>query len=557
LQPWGPDGLFDFWVTNLETGESTQVATGLQSATPVDHWLSPVWGSNGLAGVAHDVTGFYSFPIEGLGLDLVPPTSEVVATETPAIPSPVPDSSTGTPAGGPVRSVETPDGRAVAMSPDGTYLAVVVPPQGSLCIYAVETMAEVSCADLSVLNTMLRIEDVVWSPDSTMIAFSEQAFITFEDGDLWVMDATTGTLTNLTDDGFDGNLLSQDDEDITFWIDVAPAWTPDSQFITFSRSEFENSQHVGNVVAQVPAAGGAIETLAEITDEAPGVWYYRGEWSPDGARLYYSVTYQDPENPDNGIWVYDAGTGTTALLAVSADPEELGPLVLSQVSSDGTRLLAWYPVAVQAYPYLGRSPLTFVDAATGELSAVPDPAPESELFEGTWIATLSPDGQYLLQAVGLDAGATDFWVTNLATGESTQVASDLEDAVPVYYGLTPVWGTNGTVFVSWNVIGAHFFPIEGAGLSGGATPAESTPETSSASGLTGLSTESEMVTNGITPVFAMPDPEATVVTFLPPGHTVHLLAGPVTNAAGMWYPMYDPDSQVIGYIQASRLEPTE
>ena len=80
--------------------------------------------------------------------------------------------------------------------------------------------------------------------------------------------------------------------------------------------------------------------------------------------------------------------------------------------------------------------LRFVDPVTGELSPVPDPAPESEIFEGTWIATFSPDGQYLLQAVGIDGSSRDFWATNLTTGEPTEVASDIEGAVPIDHGLT-------------------------------------------------------------------------------------------------------------------------
>jgi Tol biopolymer transport system component len=65
-----------------------------------------------------------------------------------------------------------------------------------------------------VLNTMLRMEDVVWSPDSTRIVFSEQTFVTFKDGDLWVMDAATGTLTNLTDDNYtDAIFFLKEDED--------------------------------------------------------------------------------------------------------------------------------------------------------------------------------------------------------------------------------------------------------------------------------------------------------------------------------------------------------
>ncbi len=153
-----------------------------------------------------------------------------------------------------------------------------------------------------------------------------------------------------------------------------------------------------NVVAQIPAAGGEVETLAEVGD-APGIFYFRAQWAPDGQRFYYSVTFPDRDHPENGIWVYDKSTGNAKLLAVSDDPE-FGTLVLREVSPAGDRLLAYYPAALTSFGYVNRSVLRFVDPASGELSPVPDPAPESEIFTGTWIATFSPDGQYLLQAVG-------------------------------------------------------------------------------------------------------------------------------------------------------------
>ncbi len=457
-----------------------------------------------------------------------------------------------TPVGGPVRSVDLPEGRAVSMSPDGRSLAVAVPPQDSLCVYDVATMTQVSCADLSVLNTMLRIEDVVWSPDSSRLAFSERTFVTFKDGDLWVMEAATGALTNVTDDNYRDaiGLLPDDAGDAQFFADVSPAWTPDSQFITFSRSiAVSGADGVRtNVIAQVPAGGGEVETLATVS-ETPGVFYYRAQWSPDGQRFYYSVTYPDRDNPDSGIWVFEKATGQTSLLAVSDDPE-FGPLVLREVSPAGDRLLAYYPAAVASFGYLNRSALRFVEPVSGALSPVPDPILESEVFEGTWIATFSPDGQYLLQAVGIDGSSRDFWVTNLSTGEATKVASGLEDAVPIEYGLSPVWGTDGTVFIARNVVGAYFFLIEGAGMSPVTSVVEGTPVSKTSA----LAPGSTAITNGMTPVSAAPDANATVVNILVPNHVVEVLSQPVKNEQGAWYPILDPDTQIIGYVQASRLE---
>src|SRR5215218_3361305 len=104
------------------------------------------------------------------------------------------------------REIELPDTRIIALSPDGTTVVAGKPSVGvdQLCTYDVATLAERACADLSVLDSGLRIEDVVWSPDSAKIAFSEEAFQRYKDGDIWVMDAATGALSDLTDEGVRG-----------------------------------------------------------------------------------------------------------------------------------------------------------------------------------------------------------------------------------------------------------------------------------------------------------------------------------------------------------------
>ena len=99
------------------------------------------------------------------------------------------------------RQIEIPDSRIIALSPDGTAIAATDFDLDQLCIYEVETLAERACADLAPLEARLRLEDVVWSPDSTKLALAEESFKLFRDGDLWLMDAATGELTNLTDDG--------------------------------------------------------------------------------------------------------------------------------------------------------------------------------------------------------------------------------------------------------------------------------------------------------------------------------------------------------------------
>ena len=67
----------------------------------------------------------------------------------------------------------------------------------------------------------------------------------------------------------------------------------------------------------------------------------------------------------------------------------------------------------------------------------------------------------------------------------------------------------------------------------------------------------DAITTGIAPIYAGPDTESPMAVFLPPNHIVRVLADPVENDEGIWYPIFDPQSQIIGYIQANRLAPIE
>ena len=98
-----------------------------------------------------------------------------------------------------MRTIQIPDVRILSMSPEGSSIVGVRPMVGSrrdgkLCVFDTVTLAERSCAGLSRLDAGIRMEDVTWSPDG-LLAFGEEAFQVYLDGDLWLMDAATGKLT--------------------------------------------------------------------------------------------------------------------------------------------------------------------------------------------------------------------------------------------------------------------------------------------------------------------------------------------------------------------------
>ena len=458
------------------------------------------------------------------------------------------------PTAGAVQPFSVEGGHAIGLSPDGSMYAVAVP-RTALCVYDTETQQALSCGSLEALDAGIRIEDVVWSPDSSRLAFGEEGFRYGSDGDLWVMDAASGELINLTDDGYDGNLLTlgnDGEEEPTYSLDVAPAWTPDGQFITFSRSPIVNGERAGNELAQVPAEGGEVEILATIPNAESGAVYFGTGWDPSGETFYFSLTHLDNDNPENGIWAYDAASAEIAPLALGVDPE-LGPLTLLQVSPAGNQLLAWYPMAagqlVTAEPIL-----RLVDTATSTLSAPQMRAPEGVSFVRTMAATFSPDGQALLMVASLGSGQHQVWVSDLAGGEPQLLIEEIEDAF-LDLGVMPSWGANGTVLLGHGIGGGYLFTIDGIGLS--ALPSVVTPPAnlSAVASPDGASfaVGSDVQAVGIAPLFAAPDPSAAVVLVLTPGSAARILGAPVDNEFGRWYPVLEPATQTIGYAQADRL----
>ncbi len=365
-----------------------------------------------------------------LGL-LLTPVSNVVAQDAP------------------VRTIDSDAGTVVAGSPDGTKIAVVSPGI-SLCVIDSATLEEMSCASISEAAISVRLDDLVWSPDSTRIAFSEMGFDLGTDSDLWVMDAATGALTNLTDDGFAGSIYGFDDDDpaatASFFVDASPAWTPDGAFISFSRTGYMNGDATGNVLARIPAAGGEVEELVRISELEPGVVYYRSGWSPDGTTLYYTFTGSLLLDADNGVWAYDTVTGTTAPIATFNQQPTLGPPALLEVSPAGDSLLVWYPTAVRNFT-LSETLIHLVDLGTGTMAPPWMPLVPPGAIRGMTQGTFSPDGSAMLLLIdGEDENSNELWLLDLASDETTLVLEDVPD--PLYSGwLALSWGANGTVVI--------------------------------------------------------------------------------------------------------------
>ena len=291
------------------------------------------------------------------------------------------------------RLIEIPDSRILSLSPDGGSIAVTRPAGSEadrLCVHDTETLVERFCTDVSDLEARLWAETVVWSPDSQWLAFGEMWPLYFTDGDLWLMDASTGVLTNLADDELDGGWEGD------FTLPQHPTFTPDSSAVTFARTVVQDGQSAGADIATVPILGGEAVPLDDSTRGSSH--YYGLRWTPDESRLYvHIIDHQESGyGPDSGIWVYETEAGPGRQLISAADLDR-GLESIVAATPRGEQLLVRWAFSLDPKP-LDRFAL--IDGDSGAVEPLTSLRPKVRRSKPIIGATLSPDGSLLLTVSG-------------------------------------------------------------------------------------------------------------------------------------------------------------
>lgn len=219
-----------------------------------------------------------------------------------------------------------PQGGRAYLSPDGLHIAHT--DGQTLCVYAITGGTPVC----GVTNAPVPPDrsSVRWSPDSTRLAFAEDFPIRLIDADIWVMDAATGTLHDLTDDGVTGRIPIAE-QTLRGPLDVSPQWSADGTQLTFVRYTRPDPQFVATLCT-VPAAGGPVVERERLPNIALDIFALA--LSPDGTRLAFG-TGTDTNDQNAGVWVA-GGDGTGARRLV----ERLIPAQVA-FSPDGGRVLTF------------------------------------------------------------------------------------------------------------------------------------------------------------------------------------------------------------------------
>jgi Tol biopolymer transport system component len=455
------------------------------------------------------------------------------------------------------KNIEVRGTRIISLSPDGKSLVAAKPvtgyARGQLCTYDVATLAERACADLSGLDSGLRVEDVVWSPDSTKIAFAEEAFKVFRDGDIWYMDAATGKLTDFTDEGIRGPVpfLNQKNSNVKeFFIDVNPAWSPDGQSLAFSRSTWRDGEWRGNEVAVLPLSGGTPRTIVQVTPDTPGIVYFGIHWQADGSRLFYNVNYQSANDPRSGIWVVDADGQNARQVARMTDPD-LGPPIALQVAPAGDRVLGFYILA--ASQLSGKGPIyALIDVASGKATPLTIQDPNAPEHAYVSLATLSPDGSRLLYVSRLTDPDYQVFVRDMPDGKEVRLIDGLTRAFTVAYGLIPTWATDGSVFMNSDLSAGTLIRLAGGASSPPVATPIAAPTVAMGTPLAGTIEPGDTVyvnDDGVR-LRSAPSRDAPAVLEVARGAPLTVL-GPTEESDGFrWWPVLDPKTKTVGWVRA-------
>ncbi len=229
-------------------------------------------------------------------------------------------------------------GTSALIAPDGKHFAYLSTGNKTICIYSTAGQKE-TCTDVS--KVRFAENSVRWSPDSRELTFTED-FIEYSiDPDIWVLDTSTGQLTDITDDGVNGTTVFKD---MNANIDLSPTWSNDGKSLIFIRYIQTGKQFSAPTLFSIAADGGPPEHMGELAAHSVKFPTYLLAWLPDGTKIAYNVdTYQD-NSPENGVWIADLDGQNPEHIFTSHPGQHLRSFTLSP---DGRYMLADVTSSVQ------------------------------------------------------------------------------------------------------------------------------------------------------------------------------------------------------------------
>jgi hypothetical protein len=399
-------------------------------------------------------------------------------TPGPATPVPVPAGASGT---GVTVQAESPvlvesvralpsvvgekDPWFASLSPNGAYIAYYTETgrgkdrTSQICIYTFDGAGK-KCHNLPADRWRGYPYQLQWSPDSAMVALTENPVEFGYDADIWVLKVVDGSFAILTDDGVVG-AWHQATGTPSPPVDYLPMWNRSDGKIYFWRFVSQGQFQVFTAgIYRIPPGGGSPELVRDVTGALPKstVLFKQEEFfldgpsaiSPDGKSVAALLSTAD-----------EMGAVTTALWQINLADAMAAPRRLMDPAAFNAALPAWaqYPaipvgvawtsdgkgVVVIAKSKDEKTPFTLfyhVDAGSGKVTPVVDfknvadpeayfePAPGTDVplrYFSPWTGSMSPKGDKILMVNNL-AGVAGLLTAPLPPSGSLPVVSATADA---------------------------------------------------------------------------------------------------------------------------------
>lgn len=316
------------------------------------------------------------------------------------------------------------------LSPDGAHIAWAMlkgklrNKEQQICVYTFHNADKVCHTLPGQINYYPYV--LVWSPDSTRVAFTEDAVATGTESDLWVLNVVDGALSNLTDDGVEGNWRTM--EYGSFDLDYLPMWGPDGS-LYFWRTQPEDLFEGTLALYRIPAGGGDAELVRDLTDDFgkqfplydSESWYMDGisAISPDGSKVSVALRAPDGavDTAKTGVWLIDLGDDAADPIQIATREDLQSALPEWKMYPGNPMGLSWTAessgLVIVVYSYDVHFPFTvfyYVDMADGEMTPVVD-----------FSQTENPDALFTTidEATGLPLRYFSPWTGSLSPANKT------------------------------------------------------------------------------------------------------------------------------------------
>lgn len=203
------------------------------------------------------------------------------------------------------------------LSPDGKRFVYFGSKKGSnnlqACFYSFAGEQQ-NCSDLTVFPDYSR--SVNWSPDGKWVVFATDFYRSFQISNIWVINTTTGAVTNLTNN--EARVFPLDATTNVLAVDLLPRWSADSKRVIFVRYTRLFGKIIAALYAISPEGGmpqllGPIIGIDKLDLSSLAV-------APDGSGVAYDRYTSDASR---GVWFNSLDGQNPKLLLKTDQPRQV------------------------------------------------------------------------------------------------------------------------------------------------------------------------------------------------------------------------------------------